>query len=140
MEKSTGGHFVSVKPDKSLLSEIRNLFIDSKGKTDRRVYFYATEIFAVLDPDSKEEIFFIPVLPVASTDHNNPERVPTPIFMLDFSLQCRNEIMDFGKKIGLDIQPKHFKKPQVSISYAERLQINDGEPQFEFEDEIEISS
>ena len=61
----TTGHITTVKSDKCLLSEIRDLFIGTTlskdhEHTDRRVYFYPDEVFCVEDKDG-EKIFFIPV-------------------------------------------------------------------------------
>jgi len=118
------GHITMVKPDKCMLSEIRDLFIGriqtaQHEHTDRRVYFYPDEVFVVEDKNG-EKIFFVPVVPL--NGKGRPEKRPIPIFMCDFSGHHKTEIIKYGDINGIKILYKHFSKPQISISYVERLE------------------
>jgi hypothetical protein len=113
----------TIKPDKSLLSEIRGLFMGSTISngheyTDRQVYFYPEDIFCVEDNDG-EKIFFLMVIPM--NGNGNPEKRPIPIFMCNFTRHQKKKIMEDGTSKGFEILYKYFLKPSICISKDERL-------------------
>ena len=118
------GHITTLKPDKCLLSEVRDLFVGSVSTnghehTDRRVYFFPEEVFSIADNDGNV-MFFVPIIPL--NGKNEMEKRTVPIWECNFYPHHKSEIIMYGEKNGLEILYKHFEKPQISITYAERLE------------------
>ena len=125
MEKQNShnnSHVAPIKKDKCLLCDIFSGCIGGK----KEVYFFPDEVFVDRDISIGEEIFFIPTLP-ASTDISVAEesdRIPMPIFMIDFTSHQRGEIMRFGAINGLEIGVRHFCKPKVTLTYELREELD----------------
>lgn len=123
MESEISGHVALMRDDKCLLSDVPCLCVGSTETknghqfSDKRVFIYPDEVFSGKNGEG-EEIFFIPVIPLNGT--NKPEKVPVPIFMINFSPHHKREIITYGEIKGLKILMKHFFKPKISMTFEER--------------------
>lgn len=126
MEKQSEPSIAILKGDKCLKEpEIRCLcvgLVETRcgQHEDKRVYVYKEEVFFVPDDDG-EGIFFVPVIPVEGRKH---ERAIVPLYMLRCQNHLRQEIIRHGELQGLKINPRHFAKPQIALSYDQQLDIN----------------
>lgn len=116
-------HTTTLRPDKCLLSDIRNMFFGCTCKngheyTDRNVFYYPEDVFCSESYDG-EKIIFVTFIPL--NGDVEPEKSTAPIFSFNFSDHQKREIIEEGAKKEIKITYKHFLKPQISINYDERL-------------------
>lgn len=122
----SGGHITTVKNDKCLLSDVPCLCIGKTKTTsgheysDKKVFYFPDEVF--LSKDSNKKIFLIPIIPM-NTDE--PNRVPIPIFMLNFTNKQIDEIIYGAKILGIEIDKRYFNKPKITIAYEERFEVEE---------------
>jgi len=118
-EVSGKNHQAKIRPDKCLLSEeIRSMFltcfeIQGHQHECKDVIYFPEEIF-------REKVFdkFVFFVPVARVD--SEEKHPTPVFMLEFSVEQKVELIACAKEKGLRLFENYFWKPKISISYDQR--------------------
>jgi len=138
MEKQNQTHRAMLRPDKSIFApEIRTKMVgdvvtpNGHHYENREFYYYPDEVFQEED-ENGEKIFFVPAI---SLHKAKSERVVIPIFMFDFRPVQRTEIISYGVVNGLEIGIKYFFKPQIAITYNERLELEPNElPDSEDED------
>jgi hypothetical protein len=124
-QQNPNRHVTQVLPDKCLCDLFfRSQFVGRKKTNghdheDRTVMFYPDDVF--MSDDSDEEIFFIPITLKNSISEEKNEKIPIPIFMLNFTPCQKEEIKSLGRKKGIKIGEKFFFKPKISLTYEERL-------------------
>ena len=120
-------HQAKIRPDKSLLSEdIRKMFltcVEIKGhqRECKNIIYFPREIF-------REKIFdkFVFFVPSVRIGILNEEKLSIPIFMIDFTLEQKVELIACAQKNRLRLFPDYFRKPKISIDYGEREEICPG--------------